>query len=357
MAMRARPGTRLALSVLVLFTAAACTRPLPPVASVGDPVIGPNPATEPMPGTRTSVMSYGPWTVPAATGPGHDQAGMIEDVKYSVRRPCTDCFVTAARPQLRYLDGTVANTDTGLWLHHFAQLSSAGIDTRCGATEVQLLGEVLFTGANERTGGRFPAGAGYRVGPLDRWALLVDLMNTGPTARQVTFEMTYEWVPASTPGMHRGRPVFMDVGQACVDSTFPAETGKYSRKNTWTVSLPGRLLGVAGHLHDGGTHITLRNLTTGQLICDSKAYYGGPGYEEAAGAGAGDGHDHGSAGHAGVHLSAMDQCVSRGIDRPLAVIKRGEQLEIEAFYDADAHPHMAGEPVMGLVFMYVLPEG
>jgi hypothetical protein len=330
-------------------TAAPPSAPVPPIVAVGDPIVGPNPQTPATPGATTTVVRYGPWTVPAAPGPGHDQAGMIENVQVAVKRPCTDCFITAARPQLRYPDGTVANTDTGLWLHHFAVLNSGGFDARCGLTYVQLLGEVLFTGANERTQGRFPAGVGYRTAAFDRWSLLVDLMNTGPAPKDVVFEMAYDWVPASTPGMLRGKPVILDAGQACQNSELPAQPGQYSHKSTWTVTTPGRVLGLAGHEHDGGTHVVLRNLTTGQLLCDSEAHYGGAGYEEAAG------HDSGH-GHGTVHLSAMDQCVSRSVDRPLAVIKRGEQLEIEAFYDADRYPHSPDEKVMGLYFMFVLPE-
>jgi hypothetical protein len=348
---RARLARCLAL-VFVVGVGAACTPapPLPPVASSGDPIVGPNPDTPAMPRATTTVLAYGPWTVPAATGSGHEGAGMVEDVRFLTRKPCTDCYITSATPRLKYTDGSVANTDTGLWLHHFAQLSTAGLDVQCGRTAVALAGEVFFTGANERTRGRFPLGVGYRVDPLDAWTLLVDFMNTSTRPRDVVLEMTYEWVPATTPNMRAAKPLFLDVAQPCVDSTFPAQAGAYSKKNTWTVSVPGRIMGVAGHGHDGATHVTLRNVTTGQLICDSKAHYGGPGFEEPAGE-----HGH-EGGHPTVHLSAMDQCLARAIDRPVAVIKRGEVLEIEAFYDQAARPHPTDEPVMGLAFLYVVPE-
>jgi hypothetical protein len=354
---RARWAARALLVAAVVLAATACPGKLPPVASVGDPIVGPNPQTPGTPGARTTVVTFGSWIVPAANGPGHDQAGMVTDVKFNTRKACSDCYITAARAQLRYLDGTVANTDTGLWLHHFAQADSGGVDAQCGSTIIQQLGgEIFFTGANERSQGRFPAGSGYRVRPTDRWSLLIDLMNTSNEAKQVRFEMTYEWVPATTPNMIAGKPVFMDVGQACVDSTKPAQTGQYSYANTWTVTTPGRVMGAAGHMHDGGTHVTLKNLTTGELICDSKAYYGGPGFEEPMPDG--DGHNHdGAGGHSSVHISAVDQCVSRGLDKPIAIIKRGQQLEVAVYYDAALHPQMGDEPVMGLAFMYLLPEG
>jgi hypothetical protein len=342
------------LGVLILL-AAACTKPLPPLKAVGDPVTGVNPVVPRTTGEQTKAVSYGPWTAPAATGAGHAQSGMIDDVRLNIEKPCTNCYITAAAPQLKYLDGTVANTDTGLWLHHFALFSSGGLDATCSLTAVQLLGERFFVGANERTQGSFPANVGYPVRATDSWALLVDLMNTSMTAKPVVFEMTWKWVPASTPDMRVGKPVWIDVNKDCGNSPFPAGTGVYSRKNTWTVTTPGRIMGLAGHLHDGATHITLRNVTTGQLLCDSQAQYGGPGFEEPGGGHGGDhGGDHGGGHGSGVHLSALTQCVSQALDHPLAVIQAGQVLEIEAFYDADAHPQVPGEEIMGVFIMYVV---
>jgi hypothetical protein len=352
-----RPWLLAALAAVFLATIGCSdppAGPLPAITAVGDAITGPNPVVPGTPGARHTAISYGPWTVPAATTgtDGHHGGAMKEDVKFAIRKPCTDCYITGATPRLTYADGTTANTDTGLWLHHFVLFSSGGVDSRCGNTLAALVGEVFFTGANERTAAHSPAGTGYRVHPLDSWSLMVDLMNMNALPKDVKFEVTYDWVPASTPGMHAMKPVFMDVGEACVDSTVPAGTGQYSRKNTWTATVPGRVMGVASHMHDGGTRVVLRNLTTGTTICDSKAYYGGPGFEEPAGSD----HGHDGMAMATTHLSAVDQCIAQGKDRPVAVIKRGDQLEIEAFYDADLHPHDPNDPVMGLVFMYVLPE-
>src|SRR5690606_23747613 len=136
---RARLSRLAALGMLVL--AAACTKPLPPLSGVGDPITGVNPPMEGTPGATTTTVTYGPWEVPAATGPGHDQSGMKDDIRLSIAKPCEDCWLTSAKPELTYADGTVANTDTGLWLHHFALFSSGGIDATCATTQVQLLGE------------------------------------------------------------------------------------------------------------------------------------------------------------------------------------------------------------------------
>jgi hypothetical protein len=339
-----------AVAAVLLVAVAACGRPEPPlpaVTGVGNPVIGKNPPGG-TPGEQVAVQRYGPYDVPAAQGEGHDQAGVISPL-VAVQPPCRDCYLTRAVPRLLYPDGTEANVDTGAMLHHFAQFNSGAIDVRCGLAPSQLLGEIFFNGGNERTQGWSTPGTGYRIRNTDRWSQLIEVMNMTAAPKQVVFEMTYHWVPASTPGMHAIKPVWIDITDTCANSEFPAQTGQYSRKNTWTVTVPGRIVGLASHLHDGGTHTVLRNLTTGQLICDSKAYYGGPGYEDPVGGG----HDHGGA----AHLSGMDQCMARSTAEPVAVIHRGDVLEIEAFYDADAHPHSLQESVMGVFFMFVLPEG
>jgi hypothetical protein len=331
----------------VLVTAACGERqpPLPPIAAVGNPVFGPNPPAG-TPGEQVAVLRSKPYTVAAATGPGHHQSGVNTPVEWAIPKPCGDCYITRAVPRLMRPDGTEANLDTGLMLHHFAQFNSGAVDVRCGTAPSQLLGEIWFNGGNERTQGWSPAGTGYRVRPTDVWSQLFEVMNMNATEQQVVFEMTYHWVPASTPGMHALKPVWIDVTDTCANSEFPAGVGRYSRKNTWTVTVPGRIMGMASHLHDGGTHTVLRNLTTGAVLCDSQAHYGGSGYEPP------DGGHHGAS-----HLSSVDQCAARSKSEPVAVIARGDVLEIEAFYDADAHPHEPGEPVMGVFFLFVLPEG
>jgi hypothetical protein len=352
----------LAPIVLVLL-AAACVNPLPPIVGPGEPLTGPNPEVPTTPATHTSVINYGPWTVPGATGSGHEGAGMIESsLLFGAPRPCGDCYITTFKPQLKYTDGTVANTDTGLWLHHFQIYVLGRTDPSCAApSPYNLLGEHIFGGGNERTRARFPAGAGVKVGALDTWNLIYDLMNTGPTAKPVYLEMTYEWVPASTPNMHAARALYLDVSPVCVESRVPGGPGAFTRRRTFTAPLSGRVLGLAGHLHDGGRRLTLKNATTGQVICDATAAYGGPGFEEPVT----EPTDHGVHRDPVVHLSSVGQCISPTIDRPLAVIGRGQQLDMEAFYENPTeagHEHEGGhgididEPVMGVFFMYILQE-
>jgi hypothetical protein len=82
------------------------------------------------------------------------------------------------------------------------------------------------------------------------------------------------------------------------------------------------------HLHDGGSNLQLSR--NGEILCDSKAYYGGsPEYSAPAEARAGA---HGKI----EHISRMTGCNGK-TDFKNATIKAGEKWRIEALYDYDAH--------------------
>jgi hypothetical protein len=36
----------------------------------------------------------------------------------TISKPCSDCMILGMNAGLEYTDGSDANTDTGLWLHH-----------------------------------------------------------------------------------------------------------------------------------------------------------------------------------------------------------------------------------------------
>jgi hypothetical protein len=74
-----------------------------------------------------------------------------------------------------------------------------------------------------------------------------------------------------------------------------------------------------GHLHDGGDSVNL--YVNGKKECVSKAGYGGPGAIRV-----------GNDGRKWETISSMTQCLT-----PIRV-KKGDQVEVEAHYDINAHP-------------------
>ncbi|GIU85368.1 MAG: hypothetical protein KatS3mg008_2143 [Acidimicrobiales bacterium] len=290
------------------------------------------------PGARRSVMRYGPYTIPGATNPetgghGHSHTGNV--FVPNVAKPCTDCYITGMTARLTYTDGREANWNTDAQLHHMV-LFNAGFgrsDATCGTSLLGFLGERFFAAGNERTPMRFPRPYGYYVGRFDTFNMIYELAGTSTQDQQVIIEMTYDWVPSSTPGMKRMDPVWLDIDQ-CGDSEYEVPAGPSSRSWTWRVNRPGKLIGLGGHLHDGGTWIDVVHRQTGQLLCRSFAFYGGdPAYRD----------------HHGVdHLSAMWVCGEPN-GFPIAELQNGQEVTITAHYQ----PREPVPDAMGIVIMWV----
>jgi hypothetical protein len=339
-------------------TLAACTSPTPTPgwtggvpAPGGGGIVGVNPEVVSTPGAQTKVVSYGPFTVPAAIGTQPEQEGMLRNgLKFGIGMPCTDCYITSMQAGLRLADGRVGDVDTGQMLHHIVLAASPRSDTTCGTTLLAFLGERFFASGDERTRARFPAGYGYPVRPGETWNMMYELMNETLEPSVVSVEMTFEWVPRTTAGMKALRPVWLDVG-TCLASAVPAQTGSYSYTSNWTATVAGPIIGIGGHLHDGGTHLALTDATSGQPICTMAAGYGGP----AAPAGGADDHgDHGDGGgHAGMHLSSMTQCLAPDAGHPVGTLTRGQKVKTVAYYDTAAHPEHGNHPVMGISIVFV----
>src|SRR5690606_38815414 len=113
---------------------------------------------------------------------------------------------------------------------------------------------------------------GYKVNEGDKFSMLVELMNMNTTDKTVYLTLDYKFVPGDAPGFKPARPVWLDVAQ-CGTSEVAAKTGKYTiNSQPWTSTINGKLLGGGGHLHDGGTNLTITN--NGQQFCNSVAAYG-----------------------------------------------------------------------------------
>jgi hypothetical protein len=350
----------MALSLLV-FGLAACTPRTPP-------------AQVPT-GAGSTKIRYGPFTIPDMNSPSTGLAsarpllglpaenGMVwnQPVR-DIRRPCDGCLVTSMQAGLEYADGTVANIDTGAWLHHMV-LMSQGTDRRdptCSGNPFSLphfaVGgtpentERFFASGNERTALEAIPGQnyGYRVNAGDRWHLLVDLMNTTTAAKTVYLTMNYSYVPASTAGYRGVQPIWLDAAQ-CGTSEVPARTGAYTVKsNPYTSTVSGQLIGAGGHLHDGGTHLTVER--NGQVFCDGAALYGTkPGYTTPMAPGDDMDHSHGGA---MTHISEHPACRQN-----LPTINAGDRLSITGFYDDAQHPQMVHggrlHTVMAIAILYV----
>jgi hypothetical protein len=189
--------------------------------------------------------SYGPFVVPA-NGAIHNQLDM------SIPPPCTNCYITDIAPNLVSTPGgATENLDTGGMLHHFVMTNPSGTDTTCPGTGPGILGERIFASGNERTHMHLPSPYGYYQGPTGTWTLVTHVVNKSAAARTVYIEVTYRY----TTSGEKGKPMWLDIdgmSPSCGDSdyTIPATPGYSDTHQTWTSTIDGRIVSIAGHLHD-----------------------------------------------------------------------------------------------------------
>jgi hypothetical protein len=254
-------------------------------------------------------MRYGPFALPPA-GAGGD-ADHANVALPSLPKPCSNCFIQEFVPDLVYADGTSANLDTGLMLHHAVLFEAGRQDPTCGPNEPfpGKLGLRFFASGNERTGGSFPPGFGYYV-DRGNWSGIFHVMNHSAEPKTVFFQVRMRWSEAAAGGVRPVTPIWLDMNN-CRTSEYAVPAGPHSSHWTWTSNLTGRIVTTAGHVHDGGVRTTLSNQTTGQHICTSWAAWG----KKAAYQGS---------------IESMSGCTW---DR-VGTVKKGEALDLESVYDS-----------------------
>jgi hypothetical protein len=287
------------------------------------PAAGPTPPATP--GGRVTLTRYGPFVVPpAGAGGDADHASIVVP---DAPRVCSDCFLLGLEPDLVYADGSPANLDTGVMLHHAVLLQSGRVDVTCAGDQAfpGRLGERFFASGNERTRGQLPPGFGYPVGNTS-WNGVFHVMNHSPVPKTVFFTLKARWIPAAqAQGILPVTPIWLDM-ENCRTSEYDVPAGASSRHWQWTSTITGRIVSAGGHVHDGGVRTTLANATTGQRLCTSWAGYGTkPAYMGS--------------------VESMGVC---SWDR-LGTARAGEVLDLEAAYDSKAPVARA----MGIMMAYV----
>ena len=288
---------KLGVAALLMCSVVAITPSVSDAApDAGDAVAAPT--------VQTTTVRWGPFNVPAMgttenliAKPGGCSwlVGFFTDcVSMNIQKPCENCYITKVIPNL-VLAGTdtPVNFDTMGMLHHVVNMNFSRPDVTCRPSlfgdAINLLGlveggnERWFASGNERTVMELPDGYGYYVGAGDEWGLIVDVMNMMGMARSYEFKYTFEWVSSA----ERVRPVWLDIDQ-CSDSEVDTPAGYSDIHYTWNSTLNGRIVAIGGHVHDQGIGQTVRNATTGEMICDSRAGYAAGGVGEPAGPGPGN---------------------------------------------------------------------
>jgi hypothetical protein len=210
-------------------------------------------------------------------------------------------------------------------------------------------------------------------------------MNMVDQSREAVLTVTWEYIPSVPAGFDKVKPLWLDIG-GCSGSDVPpkaTEVFQYTDPAPWTSNFTGRITFMGGHLHDGGTHLTInKNNTT---MCDCVAAYGqNPAYVD------------GGSMSMGMSMSAMsmrpratmsmpDMSMESGTSMPMSTstsmagmnmgadtihissistcsnmgtIGIGDTLSITAYYNSSEHALMTNTngtlaPIMGIAIVYV----
>jgi hypothetical protein len=284
-------------------------------------------------------------------------------------RPCTgECTIIGMEAGLEFANGTSANIDSGMWLHHMVMFNAGPgrEESVCTTMDVSVphvtinatarSSERFFASGNERTIGIFPewgiSDTGYRIKSTDSFAGLLEFMNENMEDKLVYMTITYDTVDGY-PFKDDLRCVWFDVRQCGTSEVNPPKgQNRFSLDYTWTSDIQGEAIGFIGHLHDGGESITLK--VGGQNTCTNVAKYGTkPEYVQKAAKG------HHSQG-ALTHISELLPCF--GSELPKKEVKVGQNWTLTANYNFDKHLGMKYEDgdwdaVMGIGMLFVRVKG
>ncbi|KAM7188609.1 hypothetical protein V8F20_010496 [Naviculisporaceae sp. PSN 640] len=313
--------------------------------------------------SQRQSISYGPFTVPG-TGENHG----MKTFSSLIAPPCTDCYITHAQADLQYPNGTYANVNTGMWLHHVV-ISNLN---RTGAV-CSMYADYVFASGNERTPANICVNgtqkAGYFIAPGSIFHLGTELMNELPQARDAIVVIDWEFVPLSSSAttaaeFKHATPLWLDIDGACSlrGSEVPVPTDKkifsMSMSPPWKATFAAdTILWVMAHIHDGGENLVVTR--NGVEVCDAVAGYGeSEGYvsmvlhEHVAGAGGG---------HMGKrhttrtpHVSSLSSCSPVGKEK----VQVGDEWSVVANYNLEKYAATSeGDglaPIMGISMVYVV---
>lgn len=231
----------------------------------------------------------------------------------------------------------------GLSLPHFLVGSSSQYSER------------TFSSGNERTHAQMPTwgetNVGYKLREVDKFDLIVDLMNETPDDKVVYLTLTFDIVDGKRDDYDDMRPVWFDIAQ-CLTSDVPPpkQRGGFTiSAPVWNPTFEGTAIGAAGHLHDGGLAVTLWK--DGKLACNSSATYGGKEFTNAPNAMVENPNS------STEHISKMTICAT-GSTMKYADIKPGQNWILKASYNYDKAKGALGHDgkqdlIMGISIMYV----
>ncbi|MBA2506446.1 MAG: hypothetical protein H0V29_10965, partial [Thermoleophilaceae bacterium] len=259
--MRAFVPLTLAVMILALFASSAVAAPK------GKPNLNKDisPAAT-YDGSQTLTFKYGPVHI----SPGQNTIS-IGGIPASAK-PRVPGYITAFRPNLTYLDGSIPAVDV-LHMHHGVWLVDGGPRWAMG---------------EEKTNIDLPQGFGWPYAPDQNWAMNHMIHDLVPDEADVYITWEIDFVPLTAPGAAQIKPVrtqWLDVAGLRAypvfdakrgwgqngEYTFPDQATAAQKRNSgpaqrWTVGRDSTVVWSAGHLHPGGLYSDLNVTRDGKTV-------------------------------------------------------------------------------------------
>jgi hypothetical protein len=158
--------------------------------------------------TSTRVeLYYEPYIMPSSNDtnvmvlPGMEDATEVVDVMYmgNVTKPCSDCTLKYTPANVYYTDSTVANLNTGAWLHHMT-LSVYGpgrSDFARGSEWKDGQGMLVVHNDHNETccDAMGQDKLGYYLSNGDKMSMVLEVKNDATIPKNVYFTVTFEYKP------------------------------------------------------------------------------------------------------------------------------------------------------------------
>ena len=80
-------------------------------------------------GAKRVKITYGPFAIPGSNDP--ETMGMVTNHMFNITMPCHDCLITGWSSDLQFVNGTSANANNNMWMHHTGLMNLNRTDLAC----------------------------------------------------------------------------------------------------------------------------------------------------------------------------------------------------------------------------------
>jgi hypothetical protein len=264
-----RTRVRLGLVAALIFSSGLMVA-TNPVGAVPTPVYNAPPGGGPI---TEVVETVGPFQLDALGGPKSqsESEGLVPKPPggYGIKTATFDLVDENGQPIGRH----------DVHLHHFVIGAINKVDTACPTRKVAgLFVQPLIGSGMERTPIQFADPYALKVDGTDAWGAVWHLMNMSDTPRTVYVKYTLGvQYYANDTNTRFLTPYWADARGCPAGATWdvPGDGGiggVETNTKSWAMPFDGYLVGIGGHLHDGGISITTKH-GDGSFLCENLATY------------------------------------------------------------------------------------